>query len=227
MTDINKLLHAPIALSRPKADWERTKLEERRNGALDYDAYSSFEAKDGIIHKLTEGLARGRQYLKGGGKKRKRKGDGGANIRTLKPINQQSIDIFADIGLGSESSVPPSLSNGPKSVKAAFGDLKWVDEEDEAEAVPNKEQIAKSIKLIAKTAERKGGIYSNKVVRSSLADGEYEDYTQHGAEMLVDDEGHDLKDKTTEVAGGEGGGHPKKMKKKKEVVVGENATVDN
>ncbi len=223
MTDVDKLLHAPIAVSRPKADWEKAKLEERRNGALDFDAYSSFEAKDGLVHKLAEGLARGRQYLKGGGKKRKRKGDG-ANIRTLKPTNQQPIDIFADIGLGSASSAPP-LSNGPKSVKAAFGDLKWVDEEDEVDAVPNKEQIAKSIKLVAKAAERKGGIYSSKVAHPSLADGEYEDYTQHGAGMLVnsDDEAHDLKDTTAERAGG--GGHPKKKKKKD--VVGESAAVDN
>ncbi len=219
-TNVDELLRAPIAVYRPKADWEKTKLEDRRDGAFDFDAYASFETKDVLIHKLSEGLARGRQYLKGGGKKRKRKGEGGVNgISTLNQANTQSIDIFADVGLGSVSSTQRlPLSNGSKSVKAIFDDLgKWTGEEDDIDIVPNKEQIAKSIKLVAKAAERKGGVYSSKVVHPSLADGEYEDYAQYGAGMLVDDESHDLKDTTAggTGGGGGGGGYKKKTRKRK------------
>ncbi len=224
MTNVDELLHAPIAVSRPKADWEKAGLDGRKNGAFAFDGYSSFEAKDGLVHKLAEGLARGRRYLKGGGKKLKRKGEGRVSVPAMKVENQQQpIDIFADIGLSSTSFAPP-LSNAPKSAKAVFGDLKWADEEDEIDIMPNREQISKSIKLVAKAADRKGGVYSSKAARPSLAEGEYEDFTHHGAEMLAnsDDEANDLKE--TPAGGARGGGHPPKKKKKKEV--GEKAAGD-
>ncbi len=224
MTNVDELLHAPIAVSRPKAGWEKAGLDGRKNGAFDFDGYSSFEAKDGLVHKLAEGLGRGRRYLKGGGKKLKRKGEGRVSVPAMKVENQQQpIDIFADIGLSSTSSALP-LSNAPKSAKAVFGDLKWADEEDEIDIMPNREQISKSIKLVAKAADRKGGVYSSKAARPSLAEGEYEDFTHHGAEMLAnsDDEANDLKE--TPAGGARGGGHPPKKKKKKEV--GEKAAGD-